>query len=73
MSRQEIRTKLDDILFENEQALAIVECVQELISNEVAEVVGVPEHTLEYALFKAVSMLRSNNEIIANLLKQSRP
>ncbi len=54
--------ELDDILFENQKALAMVECVQGLVANEVVGITGIPEHTIDYTLFKAIEMMRNNNE-----------
>ena len=59
---------MDDILFENQKALAMVECVQELVANEVVDIIGIPEYTVDYTLFKAIEMMRNNNERLEKIV-----
>ncbi len=63
--------ELDDILFENEKAQAMIDCVQTLISEEIVEVRGVAKNTLDYTLYKASEMLQSNNERLLRVLKKN--
>ncbi len=63
-------SELEDILFENEQAQAMVDCVQNLISEGVAEVKGVATDTINYTLYKAVEMMRSNNKRLLEVLSK---
>lgn len=67
-SEYEKMVELDDILFENQKALAMVECVQELVANEVVDIIGIPEHTVDYTLFKAIEMMRNNNERLEKIV-----
>lgn len=62
--------ELENILFENEQAQAMVDCVQNLISEGVAEVKGVATDTINYTLYKAVEMMRSNNKRLLEVLSK---
>lgn len=60
--------ELEDIVFENEKAQAMVDCVRTLIAEEVVEIKGVAKDTIDYTLYKAVEMLRNNNARLEALL-----
>lgn len=60
--------ELEDIVFENEKAQAMVDCVQTLIAEEVVEIKGVAKDTIDYTLYKAVEMLQNNNARLEALL-----
>lgn len=70
MIEYEKAAELENILFENEQAQAMVDCVQNLISEGVAEVKGVATDTINYTLYKAVEMMRSNNKRLLEVLSK---
>ena len=62
---------LEDLLFDYERQTALVEVLQTLVSEKAVEVAGVPENTLEYALYEIENRLTDINKKLGKVIEDS--
>lgn len=62
---------LEDLLFDYERQTALVEVLQTLVNEKAVEVVGVPENTLDYALYEIENRLTDINKKLGKVIKDS--
>lgn len=69
---REVLEILEDLLFDYERQAALVEVLQTLINEKAVEVAGVPESTLDYALYEIENRLTDINKKLGKAIKDSR-
>ena len=62
---------LEDLLFDYERQTALVEVLQTLVNEKAVEVAGVPENTLDYALYEIENRLTDINKKLGKVIKDS--
>lgn len=62
---------LEDLLFDYERQAALVEVLQTLVNEKAVEVVGVPENTLDYALYEIENRLTDINKKLGKVINDS--
>ena len=62
---------LEDLLFDYERQTALVEVLQTLVNEKAVEVAGVPENTLEYALYEIENRLTDINKKLGKVIEDS--
>lgn len=62
---------LEDLLFDYERQTALVEVLQTLVNEKAVEVVGVPENTLDYALYEIENRLTDINKKLGKVINDS--
>lgn len=62
---------LEDLLFDYERQTALVEVLQTLVNEKAVEVAGVPENTLEYALYEIDNRLTDINKKLGKVIEDS--
>lgn len=62
---------LEDLLFDYERQTALVEVLQTLVNEKAVEVVGVPENTLDYALYEIENRLTDINKKLGKVIEDS--
>lgn len=62
---------LEDLLFDYERQTALVEVLQTLVNEKAVEVAGVPENTLDYALYEIENRLTDINKKLGKVIKNS--
>lgn len=60
-------SKLEDIQFKYERLGSLLSCLQSVVA-EVAEVRGLPEHTLEYSLYELEMEMDRNNKELGEIM-----
>ena len=68
---REVLEILEDLLFDYERQAALVEVLQTLINEKAVEVAGVPENTLEYALYEIENRLTDINKKLGKVIEDS--
>lgn len=62
---------LEDLLFDYERQTALVEVLQTLVNEKAVEVAGVPEKTLDYALYEIENRLTDINKKLGKVIEDS--
>ena len=62
---------LEDLLFDYERQTALVEVLQTLVNEKAVEVAGVPENTLDYALYEIENRLTDINKKLGKVIEDS--
>ena len=62
---------LEDLLFDYERQTALVEVLQPLVNEKAVEVAGVPENTLDYALYEIENRLTDINKKLGKVIEDS--
>ena len=62
---------LEDLLFDYERQTALVEVLQTLVNEKAVEVAGVPENTLNYALYEIENRLTDINKKLGKVIEDS--
>ena len=62
---------LEDLLFDYERQTALVKVLQTLVNEKAVEVVGVPENTLDYALYEIENRLTDINKKLGKVIEDS--
>lgn len=68
---REVLEILEDLLFDYERQTALVEVLQTLVNERAVEVAGVPEDTLDYALYEIENRLTDINERLGKVIEDS--
>lgn len=68
---REVLEILEDLLFDYERQAALVEVLQTLINEKAVEVAGVPENTLDYALYEIENRLTDINKKLGKVINDS--
>lgn len=67
----ELSSQLEELHFKYERMRALVSCLQHLVSEGVIEVRGLPENTLDYALYEIECGLFESNEAFGKLIEDA--
>lgn len=63
--------ELESILFKNERIEKLIECIHDLIEEDVVEICGTSENCFNYVLYDVLDGIRKNNKRLDTIMTEA--